>query len=251
MEIKTKAKPLEKAEAEAKELLPVATAEEAPDEYRGDTSDSSISTTDAHVDAKSTSRVALDFHGVLDLKAKGGQPCQATVEAVYKLLAAGFTVWVLSYIGLGGPDSDSRRAACETLCKGLAQRCGLKYPASCIGPKNLYVHISDVRLYDRRSGREGKAGILREKGTRIIIDDRAEVAVECEAYGILTYQVLPTNRRNHHRVYCPRCPELRDHLPADDLDGAVENLLSDDRSSVAGRIKLDRKVRALECDARW
>jgi len=252
LELKAKAK-ADKAvvEEEVEEVLPAVGAEEVPQPYRGDTSDSSISSTGAHVDAKTSCRVALDYHGVLDLKTKGGQACLSTVEAVRKLLASGFTVWVLSYIGRQGPDSDSRRAACESLCRGLARQCGLKYPASCIGPKNLYVHITDVRLYDSRSGKEGKAGILREKATRIIIDDRAEVAVECEAYGILTYQVLPSSRRNKHRVYYPQCPELHDHLPAEDLDGAVEALLADDRSSVAGRIKLDRKVRALECDARW
>jgi len=212
----------------------------------------SPSSTEAHRAAQSTCRVAVDFHGVLDLGARDNKPSELVVKAVQQLRQSGFTVWVLSYIGKQGKDSDRFRQNCDELCGNLAKLCGLEYPCSRIKPKGLFVDIITQRLYDRKSGREGKAGVLRQRGTRILIDDRAQIAYECESYGLLVYQVIPTSLRDQFPVYYPRCPELQDHCPSENLREAVDKLLSDDRTPVkGGALKLDAKVRALEEDKRW
>ena len=216
----------------------------------GDTE--SPSSTEAHRAAQSTCRIAVDFHGVLDLGARNNKPTELVVRAIQQLRQAGFTVWVLSYIGKQGVDSERFRRNCNELCESLANQCGLEYPVDHIKPKGLFVDIVTQRTYDRKTGREGKAGVLRKRGTRILIDDRSQIAYECEQYGLLVYQVIPSSLRDKFPVYFPRCPELRDHCPSEDLGEAVGKLLSDDRTPTkGGALKLDVKVAALEEDKRW
>jgi len=195
----------------------------------------------------SSSRLALDFHGVLDVGKKSRVvPSDEVVASVARLAAHGFTLWVCSYIGRFGADSDRFRAECREFCENLAHAANLNYPVDKVTKGGLYIHICNYR-----TGTGGKAQTLRERGTRILFDDRLEIATEAEQAGIVTYQVCPAGKRNKFGAYVPTVRGIGPHRPCEDLATAVDRVISDDTRGIGKTFVLDNKLRIFDEHKQW
>jgi hypothetical protein len=160
--------------------------------------------------------IAIDLHGTIDdgKKWSGGVPV-AHIEALRSLINFGFIIWICSFIGLHGENSQYLRDQAERTRKYLAGRLGLdtwqpKEPTA----GYLFLCIVDRKFYDSSKARSnprhlnGKSECCRFYNTRILIDDRADICKEALTGGILPYLILPPwseRRRNDALV-------LRDYL---------------------------------------
>ena len=123
---------------------------------------------------------------------------------------------------------------------------GLSFPVDRVTKGGLYVHICD-----HRTGAGGKAQILRERGTRILLDDRIEIAKEAEEAGILCYQVAPGNKRRKYGTYEPKVRGLGPHQPSESLSKAVERVIADDSRAIGATFVLDNKLRLFDEQKLW
>ena len=141
-------------------------------------------------------RVAIDWHGTLDKpRSSEGLPVAASnVAALQKLRDAGYTIWLCSYIGSGGPDSESRKEDFWAARRYVAQCLGVGVPPSGgfnrnpIGPTRdqIFGVVVSARL-----GRNGKVNCLKWHDTGVLIDDHQDISREAEDAGVYVYRIKP------------------------------------------------------------
>jgi len=130
--------------------------------------------------------VAIDWHGTLDRpKSKDRPVATQNIEALRKLHAAGYCIWLCSYIGSGGPDSESRKQVFWSARRFVAQCLGLTLdnPAAPVRDAIFGVVVS------ARLGRNGKVTCLREHNTGVLVDDRQDICREAEDAGVAVYRI--------------------------------------------------------------
>ena len=118
---------------------------------------------------------------------------QASRQAVKRLTDAGFTVAILSYIGEQGDQSKRRREVLEQARVELAKWLGYatENPDK---PTAGRIHATCCNaptwaLRKGQSRRTCKAQYLCRWGAPILLDDRSDVAADCEKAGTVVYQV--------------------------------------------------------------
>jgi len=133
----------------------------------------------------------LDWHGCLDAPPDENQPIHpSNVQAVRRLYEAGYSPWICSYIGVGGPFSASRRAAVLGARRFLAGALGLG-PNIPPGPSRAGIFLV---ITTAPTGPGGKVEALQRYSCELLVDDRQTVARSCEDAGIEVF-----------RVKTPRC----------------------------------------------
>jgi len=139
------------------------------------------------VPAPHCTRVAIDWHGTLDKpKSTEGLPVAAVnLEALRKLHGAGYCIWLCSYIGSGGPDSESRKQAFWSARRFIARYLDL-VSDNPTGPGRdvIFGVVVSARL-----GRNGKTACLREFDTGVLVDDRQDICRDAENAGIAVYRI--------------------------------------------------------------
>jgi len=139
------------------------------------------------VPAPHSTRVAIDWHGTLDKpRSQEGLPVAAqNIDALQKLHAAGYCIWLCSYIGSGGPESESRKQVFWSARRFIARCLGLALdnPAGPVREAIFGVVVS------ARLGRNGKTTCLREHNTGVLVDDRQDICRGAEDAGIAVYRI--------------------------------------------------------------
>jgi len=146
-------------------------------------------------------RVAIDWHGTLDKpRSTEGLPVAApNVAALQKLRDAGYTIWLCSYIGSSGPDSESRKEDFWAGRRYVAHCLGLGVPPSGgfnrnpAGPSRdgIFGAVVSARL-----GRNGKVTCLQRYDTGVLIDDRQDIARDAEDAGVSVYRIKAKDWRD-------------------------------------------------------
>ena len=180
-------------------------------------------------------RVAIDYHGVLDSnlydeELPANTPSTSVIEACQKLRDRSFTLWVCSYIGEFGPESDERRENCRTFVRNLAEALHLRADVDRVQPQGLFLEIVTSRVSVPRLGKAGKAECLRRHSTNVLIDDRASICREAESAGILSYHVaVPGTRpRDQYEVVAPGFYDSLEHPNPHSFEEVVEQIIFDD-----------------------
>jgi len=168
-------------------------------------------------------RVAIDWHGVLDTPAgpfATAPVCQRNVAAVQALWNAGYTPWILSYIGTGGPHSHERTLALRAARAYLAGQLGLstEWPD---GPSRHAVFCLIVRS---TVGEQGKVAALERYNCGIVLDDRQLICRACEDADISVFRCR-TGGRPHPRDEPDTGRYYSDGTIWRDLPAAIAQLL--------------------------
>ena len=152
--------------------------------------------------------IALDLHNTLDDGSRQGRIPEPHVAACRQLLSKGLGIWVCSYIGRTGPNSQQIRTDAENHCKVLSKKLDLRFEDSHRdGPEagKLFFLIVNRKNYARLPNLQGylngKVSSLLHFNTKVLIDDNLDIASECGSHGILVYH-LSTSRPNDS--YRPR-----------------------------------------------
>ena len=128
-----------------------------------------------------------------------------------------------------------------------------------ISRAGLYFEIANQKLWGDKN-QSGKAVVIRNHHTNIVIDDSRAVCAECEAYGLLAYQVLNSKKKPKDKdIYRVRNPGFHkastllqfEHSYSESVEGAVLEILEDDNKLFDGRPILDWKLHILHTCRSW
>jgi len=131
--------------------------------------------------------VAIDWHGTLDRpKPTQGHPvAEQNITALRKLHAAGYCIWLCSFIGSGGPESESRKQVFWQARRFVARSLGLTLDNPAAPARDAVYGV----VVSARIGRNGKVTCLRGFDTGVLVDDRQDICRDAEDAGIAVYRV--------------------------------------------------------------
>jgi len=162
----------------------------------------------------------LDWHGCLDEPSSDNQPIHPdNVQAVRRLYGAGYSPWICSYVGVGGPHSAARRAAVLGARRFLAGALGLGTGIP-PGPSRNGIFLV---ITTAPTGPGGKLEALQRYSCELLVDDRQVVARSCEDAGIEVFRVKAA--WNWREAQDERCPS--DVSEAETFVDAVDALIAE------------------------
>ena len=157
-------------------------------------------------------RVAVDWNGTLSAKGRGPSGLKYSACAAMELLASlGGELFLISYVGWGGPKSAERR---KSVLDGAADACRaarLQYHLSPTGPpRDDHVGPDTLAIFvvDHKIGRYGKEALCKKFGITAIVDDRPEVLADCAAYGVAPYLCTNVDANDCRRSLLLACLDI-------------------------------------------
>jgi hypothetical protein len=133
-------------------------------------------------------KISIDLHNVLDT-GKGGFAKTEYLACFYDMYRLHIKPLVLSYIGLTGPDSQSRRDKAHEFIADLNRRLKLRYP---VVPANFV----KLHIVDKKTGTGGKADYMHENRIWCHIDDNNKIIREIREWG-MTGLAIATRHEKH------------------------------------------------------
>ena len=140
--------------------------------------------------------VSIDLHNTLDDGSNVGAILGSAIEGCKILLNLGFTLWVNSYIGFWGKNSEALRLQAAERVKELARILNLQYTDDFHrGPRqgHLLLVVVDRKLYSFHHHHQllnGKVSAISALGTVYHFDDCPEICQQLLQQGYLSYHIV-------------------------------------------------------------